>query len=582
MRSTWPQLASVIRPFRLRLVILSILSLAGGLIEAASLVMVARLGIAIASESREPVWRFTFASNTYEVGVTALFTATLAAMTARLFFTAAVSWITASVTTRTIAELRRGTYSDFIRASWARQSVERDGRLQDIMTTFVRQGGTAVGLFTRAVAAGAGLAAMVATALVLNPLAVITVILLLGGLFVAMRPFATWTRRLNEQLTRQNVRYARTVAETAAMVRDLRVFKAEDAMVDRMRRIVDSWEKTARRSTFSTRFAPSAYRTAALLVLTAALGGLYLLGGTELPSLAGVVLVLVRSSAYGQQLQSVYQDAQEALPWLQTLFETRSDYRDNAQYRGGRPLDRIDEITFDHVSYSYRPGTRALSDITFTVKRGETVGIIGPSGAGKSTLVQLLLRLREPEEGAVLVNGVDAREFSLDSWYDKVTYVPQECRLLDTTIAENIRFLREIPMERIVAAARMAHIHDEIEAMPLGYDTPVGPGGGGVSGGQRQRIALARALAGHPDVVVLDEPTSSLDPKSEDLVRRSLAALKGSVTVFVVAHRMSTLTVCDKMLVLKGGSLQAFGAPEALAQESPYYREAVRLSIVRG
>ena len=234
------------------------------------------------------------------------------------------------------------------------------------------------------------------------------------------------------------------------------------------------------------------------------------------------------------------------------------------------------------MCFEYLPGQPALREITFAVKPGEIIGIVGPSGSGKSTLIQLLLRLREPTSGRILVNGRDVREFDLDEWYQHVSFVPQDVHLFADTVAENIRFFREgVEDARIEHAARLANLHDEIAAWPLGYDTPVGERGSSISGGQRQRLCIARALVTEPDILVLDEPTSSLDVKSESLVRATVAGLAPRTTVFVIAHRLSTLSICDRIMVIRDGILQGFDEPAKLEATDSFYREALILSAIR-
>jgi ABC-type multidrug transport system fused ATPase/permease subunit len=219
-----------------------------------------------------------------------------------------------------------------------------------------------------------------------------------------------------------------------------------------------------------------------------------------------------------------------------------------------------------------------LSGISFAARHGEVIGIVGPSGAGKSTLVQLILRLREPTSGRVLADGRELPQLSLDNWYERVTFVPQEPRLFSGTVADNIRFFRDVKREDVERAAMLANVHDEILSWPSGYTTPVGERGSQLSLGQRQRLCIARSLVGDPDVIVLDEPTSSLDPRSESLVREALSALGSKVTLFIIAHRLSTLDTCDRIMVLHAGRLQGFDEPRRLEHSSPFYREALRLS----
>jgi ABC-type multidrug transport system fused ATPase/permease subunit len=174
------------------------------------------------------------------------------------------------------------------------------------------------------------------------------------------------------------------------------------------------------------------------------------------------------------------------------------------------------------------------------------------------------------------------RDFDLDDWYQHVSFVPQDAHLFADTIAENIRFFRDgVDDDAIVRAAKLAHLHDEIMARPLGYDTPAGERGGAISGGQRQRLCIARALVTEPDVLVLDEPTSSLDVKSETLVRKTVADLAPRTTVFVIAHRLSTLSICDRIMVIRDGVLQGFDEPAKLEATNSFYREAILLSALR-
>ena len=204
---------------------------------------------------------------------------------------------------------------------------------------------------------------------------------------------------------------------------------------------------------------------------------------------------------------------------------------------------------------------------------------MGPSGSGKSTLVQLLLRLRPPEVGRYLVNGLDAARYTPDSFARHFAYVPQDNKLVYGSVADNIRFHRAgYSDEDVIAAARRAHIHDDIVKMPDGYDTMVGPGGADLSGGQRQRVGMARGLLSDPAVLILDEPTSALDLRSESLVQDSLAELHGSVTLILIAHRMTTLSICDRLLVLREGELEALGPRDEVVQHNAFLRQASELS----
>jgi ATP-binding cassette, subfamily B, bacterial len=273
-------------------------------------------------------------------------------------------------------------------------------------------------------------------------------------------------------------------------------------------------------------------------------------------------------------VQTFWVALRQSLPFVERLRNTIDGYVASTPSRGDTSLEKIDSLAFDSVTYFYQPDRPVLHDISFTVKRGETIGVIGPSGAGKSTMVQILLSLREPRSGRFVINGIDATQISMADLHDRIAYVPQQPKLLHATVADNVRFHRDYDDAAVERACRLARLHDEIMAWPAGYKTIVGPRADAVSGGQQQRICLARALVSSPSMLVLDEPTSALDPRSEALIQQSLEALQDQITLFIIAHRMSTLSICDRVMVMLNGTLDAFATRQDLSDFNEYYRFA--------
>jgi ATP-binding cassette, subfamily B, bacterial len=263
------------------------------------------------------------------------------------------------------------------------------------------------------------------------------------------------------------------------------------------------------------------------------------------------------------------------LPFIERVQDAIERYEHAAQSDETVAFESLGAISFQGVSYSYDGSTPALTDVSFEVKAGETIGVIGPSGAGKSTLAQLLLRLREPSSGYYLVEGKPAARLSRADWASMVSYVPQTPQLIYASVADNIRYFRPVSDEDVERAARLAGIADDVSSWSAGYATIVGPRAAAVSVGQAQRICLARALALRPQILVLDEPTSALDPTSERLIQASLTSLKGSLTLFVIAHRMSTLDICDRVMVIVDGRLDAVERFDDLQSRNAYYRSAI-------
>ena len=253
------------------------------------------------------------------------------------------------------------------------------------------------------------------------------------------------------------------------------------------------------------------------------------------------------------------------------------------------PPDAIDadaitgDIVFDHVSFSYPDGTQVLHDIGFEAKPGQMVAVVGLTGAGKTTLVSLIPRFYNPTSGQVLIDGVDARKYRIRSLREKIAIVPQDAVLFSGTIADNLKYGKlDATAEQIEAAARAAHAHDFVSRLPRGYDTPIAEAGGGLSGGERQRLSVARAVLKDAPILILDEPTSSLDAISEEIVFSALKKLRVGRTTIVIAHRLSTVRDADAILVLDGGRISAFGRHDELLKSSQLYRRmCARLSVGR-
>ena len=221
-----------------------------------------------------------------------------------------------------------------------------------------------------------------------------------------------------------------------------------------------------------------------------------------------------------------------------------------------------------------RPGSAVLDDLTFDVQPGQVVALLGPTGSGKSTIINLIPRFYEVTQGAILVDGHDIRNVTLESLRRQIGIVLQETMLFGTTIRENIAFGRpDATQEEIEAAAKAARAHDFIVAFPQGYDTEVGERGVTLSGGQRQRIAIARALLLDPRILILDDATSSVDTETEQQIQAALANLMRGRTTFVIAQRVSTVRNADLILVIDRGKLVARGTHSDLIRESGIYAD---------
>jgi ABC-type multidrug transport system fused ATPase/permease subunit len=260
----------------------------------------------------------------------------------------------------------------------------------------------------------------------------------------------------------------------------------------------------------------------------------------------------------------------EVLDAPETIADTPTSQALPAPLRG--------EVRFENLTFGYDPAHPVLQDISLHIRPGERVALLGPSGAGKSTLIALVARLYDPDRGRVLIDGHDLRDVTLTSLRSQIAQVQQETFLFNTTALENLRFGRpDATRAEVEAAARAANAHGFLSALPEGYDTLVGERGVKLSGGQKQRLAVARAFLTNPQLLLLDEPTSAVEPESEALIVEAIERLMQGRTTLVVSHRLSLARTADRVVVIAGGRIAEQGTPdELLADPNSHFTAMLR------
>ena len=407
----------------------------------------------------------------------------------------------------------------------------------------------------------------------------IGVLVIVPGLVLCIRYFSKKLHVLSHQEMEQEATVSSHLQESLSTVSLIKAFSNEARTVKRfMSQLKEAFHLSLEQTTVSSvanlaiNSMPGMAKVAVL-----ALGAYWVIQGHwSLGSLLAFIAYLAYVFGPAQFLASAnlqLQNARAALERVSALY----DIIPEESMAGGITVERLrGEIEFKNVSFAYDAREPILNDISFRIQPGERVAIVGPSGVGKTTLLSLILRFYRPNAGEIYFDGQPARDYELGSLRQRIGYVAQSTLLLSGSIMENLRYGNpEAREEEVSRAAKVAGIHDFIASLPEGYETEIGEEGVKLSEGQKQRLALARAIVKDPDILVLDEPTSALDSQTEKTIFLSLPSVIENKTLFVVAHRLSTIMNADRIFLLDQNRLIAIGTHESLLETNDYYRSIV-------
>ena len=294
----------------------------------------------------------------------------------------------------------------------------------------------------------------------------------------------------------------------------------------------------------------------------------------SIASVAVFMFIMVRMAPFAQSINNYRHELSGHIASLRNI----SDVIQETKYwrkiaNGTKHFEGLKRnVELRNVTFSYNDSDNVLKGINISITKGKMLAIVGSSGAGKSTLVDLILRFYDPTSGCILIDGVDLKKFEIGSFRKCIGFVSQDVFLFNDTVAANIGYgLDSVSEKQIVEAAKIAHAHEFIMALPEKYDTILGDRGVKLSGGQRQRLALARAIVREPQILILDEATSALDTESERLIQDSLNKLSNNYTIIAIAHRLSTIEHADKIVVMENGTVVEEGNHQSLMAKNGYY-----------
>lgn len=401
---------------------------------------------------------------------------------------------------------------------------------------------------------------------------------------VATRFFGQKIRKLSRSIQDELAESTAVAEDALGAVRLVKAFVREDYEVERYSQAIEKLFQAARRKVALTQV----FWSGVGIMFMGTLVVIFWYGGREVLAdrltagdLVAFIVYALNISRSISQISRLYTAVNTAAGASERIFELLEEIPEIQDHDGAIELDKVQgQLSVRDLGFAYEADRPILKDISFEVEAGQTIALVGPSGAGKSTLLNLIPRFYDPQEGEILVDGVNIKEVTAKSLRNHISIVPQEVHLFGTSIKENIRYGKlDATDEEIIAAAKDANAHEFISQIPEGYDSLIGEKGVKLSGGQRQRLAIARAILKNPEILLLDEATSSLDSESESQVQEALYRLMKGRTTFVIAHRLSTVQHADRILVLENGRIVEDGTHQQLLELGGLYSRLYELQF---
>jgi ATP-binding cassette subfamily B protein len=572
--SVWREIRPVAHLRTTAIVGLAILGAAAGLLEAALVAVVASAALSVATAEDATVKLPLGALDDLSAGGLLVVGVALALGTLALGYL--IQRSLARIYATTVATLRAQAFAEYLHADWSVQSSEPDGVFLSYLVTHIPRVATVATALITLLTSGVTLLVFVLAALALSPAAAAGGIALVALLGLAFRPLQARARSIGAETAVVTRQLFGSMVESIGATREIKVFGAEEPVIDVVTRQIDEVEEPAYRSRLLGAIVPVLYQRAVFLLILAALAVVRLLDLGNLGAVGAALLLVLRGLQQAQVIQSSQQQIAECRPWIGELETRRASFRTGRRPRGTEQLGAVAQIELRGAGLVYPDGTVAFRELDLTLPRGELLGIVGPSGSGKTSLAEVIAGLRMPTTGAYEVNGLPAGDYTAESWAQQVAFVSQFAQVVTGSVFHNVAFFRDrVTPEQVRRSAVRAHLEPEVDAMPEGFDTTIADRGErSLSGGQKQRLAIARALAGDPSLVVLDEPTSALDHEAEEAIVETVRELRNHATVVVIAHRLSTLRHCDRVLVLEDGRPTSLGPGADLVSQSDFLSRA--------
>lgn len=469
---------------------------------------------------------------------------------------------------------QNGLFKRFLKASWPYLLKQKLGHLETVLLTNVQVSSQILSYISSFVIIFTSLFIYILIAVNISLYTTLLSLLLSTVIFAVFKPLMQKLRNISYQKEKLNREISHHINENVLGLKSVKVMSVGEKVARIARENFETAKKIQIKTNIMHSIVGALMQPISIIFVIILFAFAYKTSGFNLAAFAAVIYLIKQIFSYMELLQKKILAFNAVIPYYKNVVEYENQALNNFEINDGKnEFKFIDRIEFKNIDFSYNANKIILSDLNFTIKKGEMVGLIGPSGAGKTTVVDLILRLFRPDSGKIFLDGKDANEIALDAWRKNIGYVSQDIFLMNGAIEKNIKFYNnEISDQDMIEAAKMANIYDFIESCPKKFLTEIGERGIELSVGQRQRIVIARILARKPQLLIFDEATSALDNESEIKIQKVIENLKGKITVFVIAHRLSTVINSDRLLVLENGKIMEQGKPaELLNDEKSYF-----------
>jgi ATP-binding cassette, subfamily B, bacterial len=552
--SNWAarSIIKLLNPSRSALLATSGAALLAGLLEGALIASVAQVAASLASDKK------TFGILGFEASISTYLWIAAAAALIRLLLGFVLAYLPAQLVSRSQRALRDRLVTALFGADLRTAEAHGGGKAVELVGSHCSSATSALMSITTMISSGVNALALGAFAFVVSPIGSLVLLVVAALLFGVFRPLARRSKGYARQTSRRQIELADSVLELSDLALEVHTHGVQSESVEHIRPTLRSLEHDYFRKDFYFNLVPELYQGIILLGLVVTLAVARTQAGVGLGELGAIVLLLLRTLQYTRQFQSSYQNVINLSAFADRLKDELQVLEQNASPPSGtEPIRGLERLELSQVSFRYADDSECVLDaVSLGLERGKATGLVGRTGAGKSTLVKILSGVLPPSEGVVLLNGRPVSDYDGTSLRSAVAVVPQGHRLYTADLHSNVRFLRSaLTDEQIEAAIDLALLTGDPALPREFFDVPLGRRGLNPSGGQAQRISLARAMAGQPTVLMLDEPSSALDERTEILLRDRLLMLKPNMAILLITHRPALLSICDEVFTLREGVL---------------------------